>query len=97
LSDEGALLNGKFLIEGRQQLRTGHSAQNQGYGSMSARGIFQQLRAEIGGRKLELSWPVEADYLVLGNERNEQEVQERYRDTAKASQAFLLNFTSRPH
>ena len=29
------------------------------------------------GRSLELSWPVEADYLVLGNKRNQQEVQER--------------------
>jgi hypothetical protein len=44
---------------------------------MSEMGIFRQPCAESVGRSLELSWPVEADYLVLGNERNEQEVEER--------------------
>jgi len=51
--------------------------------------MFQQHAAN---RRVELSWPVEAYHFVLGNEGDEQEVQQRYRDNGNSKPCFPFEF-----
>jgi hypothetical protein len=50
------------------------------------------INSYAANRRVELSWPVEAYHFVLGNEGDEQEVQQRYRDNGNSKPSFPFEF-----